>query len=100
MYDIIFGIAEVASDGSCVITKHDQKNGMVTEDTVKCQFLYELQGNVYLNSDVKALLDGVRVEREGRDRYVTLSFSSSLLIILVFGLKENDVCADFGMFIG
>ena len=75
LYDIIFGIAEVDCDGSCVITKHDGKNGFVTEDTVKCQFLYELQGNVYLNSDVKAILDGVRVEQLEKDRY---EFSLSL----------------------
>ncbi|ORY16636.1 hypothetical protein BCR34DRAFT_661415 [Clohesyomyces aquaticus] len=68
LYDIIFGIAEVEKDGTCVITKHDVKKGFVTEDTVKCQFLYELQGNIYLNSDVKAILDGVKVKQEGRDR--------------------------------
>lgn len=65
-----FGIAEVEKDGTCVITKHDAKNGFVTEDTVKAQFLYELQGNVYLNSDVKAVLDGVQVRAEegGKNR--------------------------------
>ncbi|KAJ4292789.1 hypothetical protein N0V90_009452 [Kalmusia sp. IMI 367209] len=68
MYDITFGIAEVEKDGTCVITKHEGKKGFVTEDTVKCQFLYELQGNVYLNSDVKALLDGVQVKQEGKNR--------------------------------
>jgi hypothetical protein len=40
----------------------------VTEDTVKCQFLYELQGNIYLDSDVKAILDGVQVKAEGKNR--------------------------------
>jgi hypothetical protein len=72
LFDVTFGIAEVESDGSCVITKHDAKRGFVTEDTVKAQFLYELQGNVYLNSDIKGLLDGVRVQRvEGKkNRYV------------------------------
>jgi hypothetical protein len=69
LYDITFGIAEVSNDGTCVVTKHDAKNGFVNEDTVKCQFLYELQGNVYLNSDVKAILDGVRVEAESNNRY-------------------------------
>ncbi|CAO2658025.1 Nn.00g072850.m01.CDS01 [Neocucurbitaria sp. VM-36] len=68
LYDITFGIAEVESDGTCVITKHDAKNGFVTEDTVKCQFLYELQGNIYLNSDVKAILDNVQVKAEGHNR--------------------------------
>lgn len=41
---------------------------MVTSDTVKTQFLYELQGNVYLNSDVKAYLDGVEIVDVGKDR--------------------------------
>lgn len=68
LFDITFGIAEVERDGTCVITKHDAKKGFVTEDTVKCQFLYELQGNIYLNSDVKAILDNVQVKAEGRNR--------------------------------
>lgn len=70
LYDIVFGIAEVEADGSCVITKHEAGKGFVTEDTCKCQFLYELQGNVYLNSDVKAILDGVEVRKEGDNRSV------------------------------
>ena len=68
LFDITFGIAEIERDGICVITKHDAKKGFVTEDTVKCQFLYELQGNIYLNSDVKAILDDVQVKAEGKDR--------------------------------
>ncbi|KAI8933838.1 hypothetical protein NX059_009539 [Plenodomus lindquistii] len=68
LYDITFGIVEVERDGTCVVTKHDTGKGFVTEDTVKCQFLYELQGNVYLNSDVKAILDNVQVKAEGKNR--------------------------------
>lgn len=68
LFDITFGIAEIDKDGTCVITKHDAKKGFVTEDTVKCQFLYELQGNIYLNSDVKAILDDVQVKVIGKDR--------------------------------
>ncbi|KAH6046626.1 hypothetical protein HBI54_086140 [Parastagonospora nodorum] len=68
LYDISFGIAEVERDGVCVITKHDGKNGFVTEDTVKCQFLYELQGNIYLNSDVKAILDNAQVKEVSKNR--------------------------------
>ena len=63
-----FPIAEIERDGSCVITKHEGTGGMVTEETVKCQLLYEIQGNVYLNSDVKALLDDAKIEQEGKDR--------------------------------
>lgn len=65
-----FPISEIAQDGTCVITKHPGTGGMVTADTCKCQLLYELQGDSYLNSDVTALLERVVVEQVGEDRYV------------------------------
>lgn len=63
-----FPIAEVDADGSCVITKHPGTGGFVDEDTVKCQLLYELQGNIYLHSDSKAVLDEVAIKQVGPDR--------------------------------
>ena len=63
-----FPVAEIARDGTCVVTKHAGTQGMVTTDTVRCQFLYELQGSVYLNSDVRAHLGAIAVEDEGQDR--------------------------------
>ncbi|KAJ0422751.1 hypothetical protein BJY00DRAFT_322325 [Aspergillus carlsbadensis] len=63
-----FPIAEIESDGTCVVTKHPGTKGMVTTDTVRCQFLYELQGTVYLNSDVNAYIGGAVVEDVGKDR--------------------------------
>lgn len=63
-----YPIAEIEQDGSCVITKHEGTGGMVTEETIKCQLLYEIQGNVYLNSDVKAILDDVQIKQESKDR--------------------------------
>ncbi|OMP82118.1 hypothetical protein BK809_0006428 [Diplodia seriata] len=68
LYDLVHPIAEVSDDGTCVITKHQAGKGFVTADTVKCQFLYELQGNIYLNSDVNAILDDVQIEEIGRNR--------------------------------
>jgi Acyclic terpene utilisation family protein AtuA len=41
---------------------------MVNEDTVRAQLLYELQGNIYLNSDVKADLGNVKVKEVGVNR--------------------------------
>lgn len=61
-------IAEIDSRGECVITKHEALRGIVTEDTVKCQLLYELQGNIYLNSDVKADITHIQVEEESKNR--------------------------------
>jgi len=68
LVDLAFGIAEINADGTCVISKHDKTNGMVNEDTVTCQFLYELQGDTYLHSDVKALLSDVQIKQVGKDR--------------------------------
>lgn len=66
--DIPFPIAEVAADGTTIITKHQGTNGLVNEDTCISQFLYELQGDVYLNSDVSADIQGVKIEQVGKNR--------------------------------
>ena len=63
-----FPIAELAADGSCVITKHDGTGGAVTVDTVTAQLLYEIQSTRYLNPDVTTLLDTVELREVGRDR--------------------------------
>jgi hypothetical protein len=66
--DLSYGIAEIADDGTAVITKHENTNGLVNEDTVKCQFLYELQGSMYLNSDVAAYTTDIKIESVGKNR--------------------------------
>ncbi|OJJ75559.1 hypothetical protein ASPBRDRAFT_51300 [Aspergillus brasiliensis CBS 101740] len=63
-----FPIAEIAADGTCVITKHPNTQGIVNADTVRSQFLYELQGTTYLNSDVNAYIGDVTVKDVGKDR--------------------------------
>lgn len=63
-----FPIASIAADGSCIISKHPGTAGMVNVDTVRCQFLYELQGSTYLNSDVCAHISNVFVEDAGKDQ--------------------------------
>jgi hypothetical protein len=65
-----FPIADINQDGTCVVTKHPGTGGMVNVDTVRCQFLYELQGTTYLNSDVSAHLKDILIEDAGVDRYV------------------------------
>nr|UWK20055.1 duf1446 domain containing protein [Trichoderma albolutescens] len=62
------GIAEILPNGECTVTKHDALNGFVTADTVKCQFLYELQGTIYLNSDVKADVSRISIVKESKNR--------------------------------
>ncbi len=63
-----FPIAEVAADGSCVITKHEGTGGGVTLDTVTAQLVYEIQSHRYLGPDVTARLDSVALAQQGPDR--------------------------------
>jgi len=63
-----FPIAEVAADGSSVITKHDGTGGAVTVDTVTAQLMYEIQTAQYLNPDVTVDLTSIRLEQVGADR--------------------------------
>jgi hypothetical protein len=67
--DVGFPIVEVEESGVHTVTKHAGTGGMVNRDTVRCQLLYELQGNIYLNSDVMADLRDIEVDEIGRDRY-------------------------------
>ncbi len=63
-----FPIAEVAADGSSVITKQPGTGGMVTVETVTAQLLYEIDGRAYPNPDVVARFDTIAVAQEGPDR--------------------------------
>jgi hypothetical protein len=63
-----FPIAEVAADGSAVVTKHPGTGGLVSVGTVTAQLLYEIAGPAYENPDVVARFDTVRVEGAGPDR--------------------------------
>jgi hypothetical protein len=63
-----FPIAEVAADGSSVITKHPGTGGAVTIGTVTAQLLYEIGGPAYLNPDVTARFDTITLADAGPDR--------------------------------
>jgi len=63
-----FPIAEIADDGSSVITKHPGTGGAVTVETVTAQLLYEVSGPRYLGPDVITRLDTVTLAQEGPDR--------------------------------
>ncbi|MFI8997099.1 acyclic terpene utilization AtuA family protein [Streptomyces sp. NPDC053542] len=63
-----FPLAEIAEDGSSVITKHPGTGGAVTVGTVTAQLLYETTGARYAGPDVTARLDSVRLTEDGPDR--------------------------------
>ncbi len=55
-------VAEVADDGSSVITKHDGTGGLVSVGTVTAQLLYEIGGPAYANPDVTARFDTIELD--------------------------------------
>ncbi len=61
-----FPIAEVAADGSAVITKLESTGGMVSEQTVKEQVLYEVHDPAgYVTPDVVADFSGAQIAEVG-----------------------------------
>lgn len=70
-----FPVAEMHRDGTFVITKHPGTGGLVSVGTVTAQLLYEIQGVRYLNPDVTARFDSIRLQPDGPDR------------VRVFGIK-------------
>lgn len=63
-----FPIAEVASNGECVIAKEPNTGGVVNTETVTSQLLYEISGPLYFNSDVVADLHHVKLNDLGENR--------------------------------
>ena len=63
-----FPLAEIAADGTCVITKHPGTGGRVSVDTVTAQLMYEIQSEEYLNPDVTTHLGTVVLSDDGPDR--------------------------------
>ncbi len=58
-----FPFAEIYSDGSCVIGKHENTGGVVSEGTVKAQLLYEIESETYYTPDVTAKFDTINLEQ-------------------------------------
>lgn len=69
MHDVGFPIAEVFSDGSCIITKANNTGGLVSTQTVKEQLLYELHDPAsYITPDVIADITEAVVEELGKNQ--------------------------------
>ena len=63
-----FPLAEIAADGSSVITKHPGTGGELSIGTVTSQLLYEIGSERYLNPDVVARFDTIQLAVDGPDR--------------------------------
>jgi hypothetical protein len=63
-----FPVAEVAADGTAVITKHPGTGGLVSVGTVTAQMLYEIAEPDYPGPDVTARFGTARLTQQGPDR--------------------------------
>ena len=63
-----FPWAEIASDGSSIIGKHDGTGGEVSIGTVTSQLLYEIGAPSYLGPDVTARFDTIVLEQNAPNR--------------------------------
>ena len=66
--NIGYPIAEIHDDGSSVITKHEGTGGLVSVGTVTAQLLYEIGSTEYLNPDVTAHFNTLKMEQVGDNR--------------------------------
>ncbi|ORY18161.1 hypothetical protein BCR34DRAFT_473721 [Clohesyomyces aquaticus] len=66
--NIGYPIVEISHSGQVVVTKNKGSGGEVSVDTLTSQFLYEIQGPWYFNSDVTAILDDIWFEHLSTDR--------------------------------
>ena len=66
--NIGYPIAEIYNDGSFFITKHPNTGGLVSCGTVTAQLLYEINSPAYVNPDVIAHFDTLKIEEVEEDR--------------------------------
>jgi len=63
-----FPVAEVAADGSAVITKQPGTGGLVSVGTVTAQLLYEIAEPAYAGPDVTTWFDTIEIAQAAPDR--------------------------------
>jgi len=63
-----YPIAEIERDGSFTISKHPGTGGLISVGTITAQLLYEISTPAYMNPDVVAHFDTIKLEQVGPDR--------------------------------
>ncbi|KAH7409756.1 hypothetical protein BKA64DRAFT_571134 [Cadophora sp. MPI-SDFR-AT-0126] len=70
LIDLPHGIAEILPSGQFFVTKPENTSGLVNEANMRAQFLYELQGELYLNPDVVADVSNISIEDSSENRVI------------------------------
>lgn len=76
--NIGYPIVEITSSGQVIVTKNISSGGEVSVATLTSQFLYEIQGPWYFNSDVTAVLDDVSFEQLETNRVLLKGVKGAL----------------------
>ena len=63
-----YPIAEIYENGSFYVTKHPDTGGLVSTGTVTAQLLYEINSPAYVNPDVIAHFDTLKIEEIEKDK--------------------------------
>ena len=63
-----YPIAEIYDDGSFYVTKHPDTGGLVSTGTVTAQLLYEINSPAYVNPDVIAHFDTLKIDEVEKDK--------------------------------
>ena len=63
-----YPIAEIYEDGSFYVTKHPDTGGLVSTGTVTAQLLYEINSPAYVNPDVIAHFDTLKIDEVEKDK--------------------------------
>ncbi|KAF2729592.1 DUF1446-domain-containing protein [Polyplosphaeria fusca] len=73
-----YPIVEIDEMGQVVVTKNTGSGGEVSVNSLTSQFLYEIQGPWYFNSDVTALLENISFEHLSTDRVALRGVAGAL----------------------
>ena len=83
-----YPIAEIQEDGSFFITKHPNTGGLVSKGTVTAQLLYEISSPAYINPDVVAHFDTLKIVDVEKDKVFVSGCRGSS------PPKEHKVCVN------
>ena len=83
-----YPIAEIQEDGSFFITKHANTGGLVSKGTVTAQLLYEISSPAYINPDVVAHFDTLKIVDVEKDKVFVSGCRGSS------PPKEHKVCVN------